>query len=220
MKTIVELTKELFEASNIPCRIQLQDDPSNRWGGTYLPKENVKTIFLIGAIDCLTTVLSSFKEDAISPVIIDFFDYCLCDASNRIGINFIIPLSEKDDVVSVMDQILLDGLMNCKVYIQERITPAVRTIIRINENVKINVNKLDDKEYVFNISMDYDFLESMNVNHLRDSIIDIFEDFLDAKGVTIDNDEKEDADDPAIIYGSDFDEIAEKIEYAVNSWLE
>jgi hypothetical protein len=218
MKTIVELTKEYFEESNIPYKIQLQDDPSNRWGGTYLPKENVKTTFLIGAIDCLTSVLNNFKEDVISPVTIDFFDYCLCDASNRIGINFMIPLSESRN--EKMDQILFDGLMNCKVYIEERITPAVRTIIKIGENVKINVNKLDDKEYVFNISMDYDFLESMNVNHLRDSIIDIFEDFLDAKGVTIDNDEKEDADDPAIIYGSDFDEIAEKIEYAVNSWLE
>lgn len=218
MKTIVELTKEIFEASNIPCKIQLRDDPSNRWGGTYLPKENVKTTFLIGAVDCLTTVLNRFKEDVISPVTIDFFDYCLCDASNRIGINFIIPLSESRN--EKIDQILFDGLMTCKVYIQERLTSAIRTIIRIGENVKINIDKLDDKEYVFNISMDYDFLESVNVNHLRDSIIDIFEDFLDAKGVTINNDEKEDADDPAIIYGSDFDEIAEKIEYAVNSWLE
>lgn len=218
MKTIVDLTKELFEANNIPCRIQLRDDPSNRWGGTYLPKENVKTTFLMGAVNCLTTTLNVFKEDAILPVIIDFFDYCLYDSSNRLGINFIIPLSES--ITEKMDQTLFDGLMNCKVYIQERITPAMRTIIKINENIKINVDKLDDKEYLFNISMNYDFLESMNVNHLRDSIIDIFEDFLDAKGVTIDNDEKEDADEPAIIYGSDFDEIAEKIEYAVNSWLE
>ena len=37
----------------------------------------------------------------------------------------------------------------------------------------------------------------------KGNLIDAVEDFLESKGVTIDNPEKEDDEDPAIIYGSD-----------------
>ncbi len=42
-------------------------------------------------------------------------------------------------------------------------------------------------------------------------IIDIFEDFLDEKGVRIDNPEKEGAEDEAVIYGNDFDRLMDDI---------
>ena len=38
-------------------------------------------------------------------------------------------------------------------------------------------------------------------------IIDIFENFLDEKNVKIENEEKEDIEDPAIIAGSDYDHL-------------
>lgn len=35
-------------------------------------------------------------------------------------------------------------------------------------------------------------------------IIDVFEDFLEEKGINILNEEKKESDDPAILYGSDY----------------
>ena len=51
-------------------------------------------------------------------------------------------------------------------------------------------------------------------------VIDIFEDFLEARGIDFPNDEKnEDGEDNiAIIYGSDYDELATVIEATVVSW--
>lgn len=48
-------------------------------------------------------------------------------------------------------------------------------------------------------------------------IIDIFEDFLDEKGVWFENPERED-DSPAIIYGSDYDELSNKLEDMMVVW--
>ena len=52
-------------------------------------------------------------------------------------------------------------------------------------------------------------------------MIDIVEDFLEEKGVTIDNPEKTDEPDEtaAIIYGSDYDALAEKFKGFANSIL-
>ena len=44
------------------------------------------------------------------------------------------------------------------------------------------------------------------------SFIDIFEDFLEEKGIDIPNDEKDDSDNPAIIYGTDYGYLSERIE--------
>ena len=50
-------------------------------------------------------------------------------------------------------------------------------------------------------------------------IVDIFENFLDEKGISIENDEKDGYDDDeAIIYGSDYDEIADGIRNVLKSW--
>ena len=56
-------------------------------------------------------------------------------------------------------------------------------------------------------------------------IIDIFEDFLEAKEITIDNPEKEEAvadgEDPdniAILYGSDYDALYESIKAQLKNW--
>lgn len=44
------------------------------------------------------------------------------------------------------------------------------------------------------------------------SFIDIFEDFLEEKGIDIPNDEKDDSDNPAIIYGTDYGNLSDQIE--------
>ena len=50
-------------------------------------------------------------------------------------------------------------------------------------------------------------------------IVDVFEDFLEEKGITIANEEKEGDDDDAIIYGSDYDEIADGIKEIISRWI-
>lgn len=42
-------------------------------------------------------------------------------------------------------------------------------------------------------------------------IIDIVEDFLEEHNINIENDEKQDSDNPAIIYGTDYDALDRKI---------
>lgn len=50
-------------------------------------------------------------------------------------------------------------------------------------------------------------------------IIDIFEDFLDEKGVWFENPEREEEDDNlAIIYGSDYDELSNRLEDMMVAW--
>jgi len=49
-------------------------------------------------------------------------------------------------------------------------------------------------------------------------IIDIFEDFLEEKGIEIQNDEKEDSENPAIIYGTDYGGLSDYIENMMMSW--
>lgn len=50
-------------------------------------------------------------------------------------------------------------------------------------------------------------------------IIDIFEDFLEEKGVLIDNPERdEDADNAAILYGSDYGNLQDRIYDILRNW--
>lgn len=49
------------------------------------------------------------------------------------------------------------------------------------------------------------------------ALIDVFEDFLDEKGIEIENDEK-DGYDEAIIYGSDYDRVADGIRNVLKNW--
>ncbi len=53
--------------------------------------------------------------------------------------------------------------------------------------------------------------EKTHNKELPANIIDIFEDFLDERDVEIDNDEHQGDEGKAIIYGSDFDSLMEKI---------
>lgn len=51
----------------------------------------------------------------------------------------------------------------------------------------------------------------MNRSEVKGCIIDIFEDFLAEKEVSIENSERE-GDNPAIIYGSDYDAIGDRLD--------
>ena len=60
---------------------------------------------------------------------------------------------------------------------------------------------------------------------LFDDIIEIFEDFLNDRGITIQNDEKTEAlyetDDPdsiANIYGTDYGDLESSLEYILKKW--
>lgn len=49
-------------------------------------------------------------------------------------------------------------------------------------------------------------------------IIDIFEDFLEERGVMLDNPEREEDDDAAIIYGTDYGELQSQLEDLMVGW--
>ena len=49
-------------------------------------------------------------------------------------------------------------------------------------------------------------------------IIDIFEDFLESKGIDLDNPEKAQSEGPAIIYGSDYGDLQESLEEMMAAW--
>lgn len=49
-------------------------------------------------------------------------------------------------------------------------------------------------------------------------IIDIFEDFLEEKGIDIQNDEKTESDDPAILYGTDYGNLQSALEEMLLNW--
>lgn len=49
-------------------------------------------------------------------------------------------------------------------------------------------------------------------------LIDAFEDFLESKGISIDNPEKEDSDNPAILYGTDYGQIQDELEDTLVKW--
>lgn len=52
-------------------------------------------------------------------------------------------------------------------------------------------------------------------------IVDIFEDFLESKGVNVENEERDDNEEiAAIIYGADYDAIADGISSIVETWSE
>lgn len=55
-------------------------------------------------------------------------------------------------------------------------------------------------------------------NEFIGQIIDIFEDFLDFKGIEIENDEKEGDETEAIIYGSDYGILQTNIETMLDNW--
>lgn len=49
-------------------------------------------------------------------------------------------------------------------------------------------------------------------------LIDVFEDFLEAKGVTIPNSEKDEDSDAANIYGTDYGQIESGLEQTLINW--
>lgn len=51
-------------------------------------------------------------------------------------------------------------------------------------------------------------------------IVEIFEDFLEARGVTIPNPDREEDPDSAIIYGMDYAELEENVEDLLQNWME
>lgn len=55
-------------------------------------------------------------------------------------------------------------------------------------------------------------------NEFVGQLIDIFEDFLESKDIMLDNPDRIDEDDAAIIYGSDYDEIEDRIVSTLRNW--
>lgn len=68
-------------------------------------------------------------------------------------------------------------------------------------------------------------ISNQELPELVGQILDIFEDFLEAKGIQIDNPDKEDAiadgEDPesiAILYGMDYGELKDDVEDTLINW--
>ena len=66
-------------------------------------------------------------------------------------------------------------------------------------------------------------INEMNKPELIGNIIDIFEDFLDDKGIIIPNQERDedpelDAESSANIYGKDYDSLSTSLENLLRSW--
>lgn len=61
-------------------------------------------------------------------------------------------------------------------------------------------------------------VDKNNTPEFLGRIIDIFEDFLEEKGIDIDNPEKEDNDDAAIIYGSDYGILQDQLKDLMKAW--
>ena len=60
-------------------------------------------------------------------------------------------------------------------------------------------------------------MQNEDINELIGLIIDIFEDFLEEKGIEIANPEKED-DDVAILYGTDYFNLEDQIKDTLIKW--
>ena len=63
--------------------------------------------------------------------------------------------------------------------------------------------------------------ELINVKDLPEyigQIIDLFEDFLEEKGVEIENDERDEDDYAAIIYGTDYGYLQDSLEQIMRNW--
>lgn len=61
-------------------------------------------------------------------------------------------------------------------------------------------------------------MEHENRMEMLGQIIDIFEDFLDSKRITIPNDEKDEDADAANIYGTDYGFLSDQIEATLINW--
>lgn len=55
-------------------------------------------------------------------------------------------------------------------------------------------------------------MEKLNVNEFTRDIIELFEDFLESKGIEIENDEKLEDDCASNIYGTDYGELQSGVE--------
>ena len=51
------------------------------------------------------------------------------------------------------------------------------------------------------------------------ALVDVFEDFLESKGIQIENPEKEGDEGEAILFGSDYDEIVQGLTDVMKSWV-
>lgn len=55
---------------------------------------------------------------------------------------------------------------------------------------------------------------------ISQTIVEIFEDFLEKRAVTIPNPDREEDPDAAIIYGMDYAELEEKVGSLLQNWME
>ena len=62
-------------------------------------------------------------------------------------------------------------------------------------------------------------MEKLNVNEFARDIIELFEDFLEEKGIVIENEEKLEDDDASNIYGTDYGYLQSGIE-EILTWYE
>lgn len=75
-----------------------------------------------------------------------------------------------------------------------------------------------DGHVVYDDECDNGVVKQNDRTEFLGQIIDVFEDFLESKGIDIPNDDKDQSDFPAIIYGMDYGEIQSGIEAIMVNW--
>lgn len=64
------------------------------------------------------------------------------------------------------------------------------------------------------------FITQEEEAELVGQIVDVFEDFLESKGVNVENEERDGEESPTIIFGTDYDIIAAGIRNVIGAWSE
>lgn len=63
-----------------------------------------------------------------------------------------------------------------------------------------------------------ELIKTKDLPEYTGQIIDLFEDFLEEKGVEIENDERDEDDYAAIIYGTDYGYLQDGLEQIMRNW--
>ena len=164
-----------------------------------------------GSID-FARILNSAERDRLNTVMSDtWFEYDLRSGLNRDYVDFWTGEKYHDDLVmNALNELakiapILDGYLK---YIGED-----------GENWKFEFLNGEWVERNGLIVYDGDgVIASRNRAEFLGQIIDVFEDFLESKGIDIPNEDRDQSENPAILYGMDYGVLQSGIEGVMVRW--
>ena len=90
--------------------------------------------------------------------------------------------------------------------------------IAFAESIKKSLSEISKNTKIIAENTKNSAIKNEDIAEFVGQIIDIFEDFLDEKKISLKNEEKEDSESPANIYGTDYGEIQANIEDLLRNW--